>query len=58
MGMHEKLEKLLKYIKELQKKEYTGQLRINFHRGNIAIVLEMKNTIKLGDEGDSLTRII
>ena len=56
--MHEKLEKLLKYIKELQKKEYTGQLRINFHRGNIAIVLEMKNTIKLGDEGDSLTRII
>ena len=37
-----KLESLLKLIKDLMEKRFTGQLRLNFHEGNLSERIEIK----------------
>lgn len=39
------LEKIIQFIAELVKKEFTGSIRINFHKGNICND-EVEKTIK------------
>ena len=46
--MNDKIEKLLQFIKELQDKKYTGQLRINFHKGDISNKMTTLITEDLG----------
>lgn len=45
--MNDKLVALLKFLKELFEKKYTGQLRLNFHEGNLSEKIEKKESIKL-----------
>ena len=47
--MNDKLVLLLKFLKELFEKKYTGQLRLNFHEGNLSEKVEKKESIKLND---------
>jgi len=44
MGMHEKLEKLLKLIKEFLEKKKSCQIRVNLHEGNLSEKIEVKET--------------
>jgi len=46
--MQEKLAGLLKIIKELWDKKFTGQIRLNFHDGNLSEKIEKKENIKIG----------
>jgi len=43
-------EKLTLLLKELFEKKYTGQLRLNFHEGNLSEKIEKKENIKLLNE--------
>ena len=45
--MRQKLEAFLKFIKDLMDKHYTGQLRLNFHKGNLSEKIEKKESILL-----------
>lgn len=42
-----KLDLFLKFIKDLMDKRYTGQLRLNFHEGNLSEKVEKKESVKL-----------
>jgi len=46
----DKIELLIKLLKELFTKHYTGQLRLNFHEGNLSEKIEKKDSIKLIEE--------
>ena len=45
--MDNKLVSLIKFLKDLFEKRYTGQLRLNFHEGNLSEKVEKKESIKL-----------
>lgn len=45
--MNDKLTALLKFLKELWENKFTGQLRLNFHEGNLSEKVEKKESIKL-----------
>lgn len=45
--MDNKLVSLMKFLKKLFEKRYTGQLRLNFHEGNLSEKIEKKESIKL-----------
>ena len=45
--MNDKLVALLKFLKELFDKRYTGQLRLNFHEGNLSEKVEKKESVRL-----------
>ncbi len=45
--MLEKIEKLLKYIKGLIEKKYSGWIKINFHEGNLQNKVEHGTTENL-----------
>lgn len=42
-----KLDLFLKFIKDLIDKRYTGQLRLNFHEGNLSEKVEKKESVRL-----------
>lgn len=44
-----KLEVFLKFIKDLMDNQYTGQLRLNFHEGNLSEKIEKKENIRLDE---------
>ena len=41
-----RLKKLEKYLKELQAKEFTGHIRVNFSQGGIAKVEKFEEVLK------------
>lgn len=41
------LTKLLDFIKQLSDRKWTGQLRLNFHEGNLSEKIEKKESEKL-----------
>jgi len=45
--MNDKLVLLLKFLKELFDNKWTGQLRLNFHEGNLSEKIEKKESCKL-----------
>lgn len=45
--MENKLILLMKFLEELWVKKFTGQLRLNFHEGNLSEKVEKKESIKL-----------
>ena len=45
--MNEKIEKLFRFIKELMENKKSAQLRINFHEGDMANKIEVKEGIDL-----------
>ena len=47
--MVNKLEALLKFFKELFEKKWTGQLRLNFHEGNLSEKIEKKEKVELNE---------
>uniref|UniRef100_A0A6H2A2N0 Uncharacterized protein n=1 Tax=viral metagenome TaxID=1070528 RepID=A0A6H2A2N0_9ZZZZ len=48
--MTDKIEKLLRFIKELMDNKKSCQLRLNFHEGNLSEKVEKKESIKLDEE--------
>lgn len=42
-----KLESFLKLIRDLVENKFTGQLRLNFHEGNLSEKIEKKESLKL-----------
>ncbi len=49
--MQQKLESLLKFLKDLFENNFTGQLRLNFHEGNLSEKVEKKESVKLDEVG-------
>lgn len=45
--MNEKIEKLLRLIREFLNDKKSCQIRINFHEGNLSERIEVKESIKL-----------
>lgn len=45
--MNDKITALLKFLKELFEKKWSGQLRLNFHKGDLSEKMEKKESIKL-----------
>ena len=43
----EKLTALLELFKKLMNSKFTGQLRLNFHKGDLSEKVEKKESIKL-----------
>jgi len=48
--MNEKIEKLLKFIKELIDSKKSAQLRINFHEGDVSEKIEIKESVRLNED--------
>uniref|UniRef100_A0A6M3IUX5 Uncharacterized protein n=1 Tax=viral metagenome TaxID=1070528 RepID=A0A6M3IUX5_9ZZZZ len=48
--MNDKLISLMKFLEELWVKKFTGQLRLNFHEGNLSEKIEKKESMKLDDK--------
>ncbi len=44
------LQKLIQYLNELIKINFTGQLRLNFHEGNLSEKVEKKESVRLDEE--------
>ena len=45
--MENKLISLMKFLEELWVKKFTGQLRLNFHEGNLSEKIEKKESVRL-----------
>ncbi len=48
--MQPKLENFLKFLEKLFKNKFTGQLRLNFHEGNLSEKIEKKESIFLKED--------
>ena len=42
--MHEKLENLVNFLKWLNKDKFTGQVRLNFHMGELSEKIDIKQS--------------
>ena len=41
------MREFIAFIKDLINREFTGQLRLNFHKGDISKKIELKENIKI-----------
>ncbi len=45
--MESKIQILLEFITKLSESKFTGQVRINFHEGNLSEKIEKKESVKI-----------
>ncbi len=46
----DKIELLIRFIKKISENGFTGQLRLNFHEGNLSEKVEKKESVKIGND--------